>query len=1028
MDTKGLIKNYISTIAEKHETKEATEHTYRFALETLLQALISGRKGDSRISIINEPKRREFGAPDFELRQGLMIISFIETKDIGDTDLRGTKASMNKRQFDKYKAAISTIAFTNFLEFVLYENGKEVLSATIGHLDDEDIKMTDDEKQLSAFVTLVEKLAHAKPQPITSATELANVMASKARLMATLIERHLATNTTYEYDEDWDDPSELRGQYEAFRTHLIGDLTGKDFADIYAQTITYGLFAARLHTLTPETFSRAEVPWFIPQTNPFLRSIFSSIAGADLDQNIAWIVDDLTKAFRSVNVKRVMRLHASSTEHYDPLLHFYEDFLAAYDPQARKDNGVWYTPHSIVGFMVRSIDEILQRDFGIADGLASKETIEKDERPYHRVQILDPATGTGTFLAEVIHQIYDHYRSQPGLWQQYVENDLIPRLNGFEILMASYAVAHLKLDMVLQQTGYQERNHKRLRIFLTNSLEDQQLQPISLFDYKLARESNMAKAIKKRYPVMVMLGNPPYNNSSSNNSTWIRKLIEQYKAGVDARKINLDDDYVKFIRMGQYYIERTGEGVLAFITNNNYLDAITFKEMRHSLLKSFDDIYVLNLHGKVKNHEQSPDGSPDENIFGITLGVSIAIFVKTTDSDQLGRLHHCDLYGKKRAKKEFLNSHSLTNVEWTDLTPVAPDYFFVPKDFTMQEEYEQGFSIDQLFKHYNSGVQSKRDELNIFFSDEERKAVLRDFKEGDLISLHGKYKLEETSGWSVHNAIKDMQSNPVLTTKINYRPFDTRFTNYTGKSSGMMGRPRHKTSQHLIGKDNLALITCKQQSSFPFQHIFVTRLISDLNSISAQSKEQSYVFPLYVYDKDGKRMVNFNREVVRQISSDANPQTIFDYVYAVLHSNHYRQRYRELLKLGFPRIPYPQNQEMLESIAAIGARLRELHLLESVPAGLGALGVSYQGRGNDTVEKMEWCDNAVWINNDNRFEGISDAVWNFYIGGYQPMQKWLQYRKNRRLSPDDIIHYEKMAYAIKYSINLIKELDSLMLL
>ena len=430
----------------------------------------------------------------------------------------------------------------------------------------------------------------------------------------------------------------------------------------------------------------------------------------------------------------------------------------------------------------------------------------------------------------------------------------------------------------------------------------------------------------------------------------------------------------------------------------------------------------------MKNHEQSPDGSPDENIFGITLGVSIAIFVKKTDSDQLGRLHHCDMYGKKRAKKEFLNSHSLTNVEWTDLTPVAPDYFFVPKDFTMQEEYEQGFCIDQLFKHYNSGVQSKRDELNIFFSDEERKAVLHDFKEGDLISLHGKYKLEETSGWSVHNAIKDMQSNPVLTTKINYRPFDTRFTNYTGKSSGMMGRPRHKTSQHLIGKDNLALITCKQQSSFPFQHVFVTRLISDLNSISAQSKEQSYVFPLYVYDKDGKRMVNFNREVVRQISSDANPQTIFDYVYAVLHSNHYRQRYRELLKLGFPRIPYPQNQEMLESIAAIGARLRELHLLESLPAGLGALGVSYQGRGNDTVEKMEWCDNAVWINNDNRFEGISDAVWNFYIGGYQPMQKWLQYRKNRRLSPDDIIHYEKMAYAIKYSINLIKELDSLMLL
>ena len=1025
MDTKVAIEKYISSIRSKYATEEATEHTYRGPLEALLQDMLGSRRENSRISIINEPKRKEFGAPDFELRQGLMIISFIETKDIKDKDLRGNKKSMNKRQFDRYRVAISTIAFTNFLEFVLYENGVETLSAIIGHEKDGDIRMTDDEAQLSAFAALVERLAHAKPQPITSATELASMMANKARLMATQIEQHLTANKDYTYDEDWDDPSELCGQYEAFRTHLISDLTEKSFADIYAQTITYGLFAARLHTTTPETFSRAEVPWFIPQTNPFLRSIFSSIAGADLDSSIAWIVDDLTKAFRAVDVKRVMRLCNTSGEHYDPLLHFYENFLAAYDPQTRRDNGVWYTPHSIVGFMVRSIDEILQRDFGIVDGLASKETIEKDGRPYHRVQILDPATGTGTFLAEIINQIYDRYQSQPGLWQQYVEKDLLPRLNGFEILMASYAIAHLKLDMVLQQTGYQERNHKRLHIFLTNSLEDQQLQPISLFDYKLARESNMAKAIKKCYPVMVMLGNPPYNNSSSNNSKWIRNLIEQYKAGVNAKKINLDDDYVKFIRMGQYYIERTGEGVLAFITNNNYLDAITFKEMRHSLLKSFDDIYIINLHGKVKNHEKSPDGSPDDNVFGITLGVSIAIFVKKSNEEKQGRVHHYDLYGKKRRKKDFLNSHSLSTVDWTDIEPAAPDYFFVPKDFTMQEEYEKGFRIDQLFKHYNSGVQTKRDELNVFFNDEERKAVLRDFKEGDLMSLHGKYSIESTSGWNARNAIKDIQTNPVLATEMNYRPFDNRFTNYTGKSSGMMGRPRHKTNKHFIGKENLALITCKQQSSFPFQHVFVTRLISDLNSISAQSKEQSYVFPLYVYDNDGKRMLNMRREVTRQISAAADPQTVFDYVYAVLHHSRYRNRYKELLRLGFPRIPYPKSKEQMEALAAIGHDLRQLHLLEDLPAGINALGISYVGQGNDVIDDYEWNNNTVWINKDNGFQGVSEDVWSFYVGGYQPMQKWLQYRKKQRLTTDEILHYERMAYAIRESISLIKKLDEL---
>ena len=1025
MEIKEIISKYIAALNCKHATGEATEHSYRGALETLIHDLlncIAKKKDAEQITIINEPRRKEFGAPDFELRRGVAVVSFIETKDIRDTDLRGSKQSMNKQQFDRYKSAISTIAFTNLHEFVLYENGQETASACIADLVNDQLVVTSDEQQLTAFANLILQLFQAAPQPITSATELADIMAAKARLMATLIEQHLITHQGYTYDEDWDDPSELRGQYEAFRMHLISDLTEKMFADIYAQTITYGLFAARLHTTTPETFSRAEVPWFIPQTNPFLRSIFSSIAGADLDKNIAWIVDDLTKVFRSVNVKRVMRQYNHSAgEQRDPLLHFYEDFLAAYDPQARKDNGVWYTPHSIVGFIVRSVDEILQRDFDMADGLASREVLEKDGRQYHRVQILDPATGTGTFLAEIVNQIYDRYRSQPGLWQQYVEEDLLPRLNGFEILMASYAVAHLKLDMVLGQTGYQECSHQRLRIFLTNSLEDQRLQPISLFDYKLARESNLANAIKRRYPVMVMVGNPPYNNSSSNNSPWIKKLIAQYKAGVDARKINLDDDYVKFIRLGQYYIERTEQGILAFVTNNNYLDAVTFKEMRHSLLKTFDDIYIVNLHGKVKNHEKAPDGGPDENVFGITLGVSIAIFVKTSNSEEPGRVHHCDLYGKKREKKDFLNSHSLSNVTWTDIMPSAPDYFFVPKDLSMQEEYEKGFRIDELFRHYNSGVQTKRDELNVFFTDSERKAVLRDFQKGDLLELHRKYKLHESSGWNVKNAIADIQANPVITTRIAYRPFDTRYTNYTGKTSGMMGRPRHETNLYIIDKDNLALITCKQQSSYPFQHVFVTRHISDLNSVSAQSKEQSYVFPLYLYNEEGEREPNLNAEIARQLSD--NPQTVFDYVYAVLHSRHYRQQYKELLRLGFPRIPYPSDESQLQTLASLGRELRETHLMDSIPAGVNALGVSYHGQDDSRVEKAEWSGDAVWINNENHFQGITEEVWTFYVGGYQPMQKWLQYRKGRRLTPDDIIHYERMAYAIGRTLRLMESIE-----
>lgn len=1029
-EAREAIARYVDAVNVKFQSHDDTEHTYRACLETLLTDLLPClmAQGEAdQITVINEPRRKEFGAPDFELRRGVSVVSFLETKSLADTDLRGEKPSMNKEQFSRYKAAISTIAFTNYRDFVLYDNGQETAAATIAQFTDDSLTMTQDEQQLEAFTALMSRLLHAEPQPITSATDLAQLMACKAKLMSQLIEKHLGQHHTFVYDKDWDDPSDLRGQYETFRLHLINGLTERTFADIYAQTITYGLFAARLHTKTPDTFSRAEVPWFIPQTNPFLRSIFSIIAGADLDKNVAWIVDDLTKAFRRVDIERVMRHHYSSNTHYDPLLHFYEDFLKAYDQKARKDNGVWYTPQSIVGYIVRSVDEVLQSHFSLADGLADRSRVEHDGRSYHRVQILDPATGTGTFLAEVIQQIHDRVGAQAGLWQQYVEDDLLPRLNGFEILMASYAVAHLKLDLVLQQTGYKERNHHRLRIFLTNSLENKEAERITLFDYKLARESNQARAVKQRYPVMVMLGNPPYNNSSHNNDRWILSLIQQYKEGLDEKKLNLDDDYVKFIRLGQHYIERNHEGVLAFVTNNNYLDALTFRQMRRSLLRSFDDIYIVNLHGNIKNRETAPDGSKDENVFNIMQGVCIGIFVKTTGGDSPARVHYFgNLYGKRREKLHYLSANSLQTTPWADVAPIAPYYFFMPKDLSKQEEYERGFAIDELFVHYNSGVQTKRDELNVFFTDQERQTVLRDFKEGDLLKLHKRYRLTETSGWNAEKAIADLQDNPIIATTYDYRPFDLRHINYTGKSSGMMGRPRYETCQHLIAHDNLALIASKQQSSFPFQHVFVTRHISDLNSISAQSKEQSYVFPLYLY-KDGERQVNMNNKVLERmataIAETPGPEAVFDYVYAVLHSPRYRQRYRELLRLGFPRIPYPDGKEQFEELRALGCQLRSLHLLELLPQGMNDLGVVYLGEGDDVVKQPQWRDGAVWINPEKRFQGIAEEEWKYYIGGYQPLQKWLQYREGRQLSSDDVIHYERMAYAVRQTLWLMQQID-----
>lgn len=466
-------------------------------------------------------------------------------------------------------------------------------------------------------------------------------MAGKARLLENIIEQAMNDETESYANEN------LHGQYQAFKDVLIQELKPADFADIYAQTIAYGMFAARLHDDTPENFSREEAARLIPKTNPFLRQIFNNLAGNDLDERIAWVVDDLVTVFQATNIEKIMKTYGQGKLHNDPMIHFYEDFLAEYNPKLRKSKGVWYTPQPVVSFIVRAVDEILQKEFGLPEGLADYSMIEREvaveqscdkrttdgmkheKRKFHRVQILDPATGTGTFLAEVVNQIYDRYRDQQGIWQQYVEQHLLPRLNGFEILMASYAVAHLKLDMLLGETGYQHQTDKRLHIYLTNSLEESNNEPRTLFAQWLSREATEANVIKRDCPVMVMIGNPPYSVSSQNKGVWINRLLDDYKADLNERNIQpLSDDYIKFIRLGQHYIEKNGEGVLAFICNNSFLDGVIHRQMRKSLTQTFDKIYVLDLHGNSRKKETTPDGGKDENVFDIMQGVSINIFIK----------------------------------------------------------------------------------------------------------------------------------------------------------------------------------------------------------------------------------------------------------------------------------------------------------------------------------------------------------------------------------------------------------------
>jgi predicted helicase len=612
------IQEYIQSLNNQFKLGIATEHTFRGYLQQLIESLVP------EITATNEPKRVKCGAPDYVITKKEIPVGYIEAKDIG--------ANLNdknyKEQFDRYKNSLNNLIITDYIDFHFYVDGVFATSIRIGEIKNNSIKSIS--QNFDSFKELIINFCTYIGQTITSSKKLAEMMANKAKLLSEVIEKAVTS------DEENEEDSSLKDQMTAFKDILIHDIQPKEFADVYAQTIAYGMFAARLHDKTLEDFSRQEAAELIPKTNPFLRRLFNYIAGPDIDDRIKWIVNALVDIFKATNVDELLKNFGKSTQTEDPIIHFYETFLSAYDPKLRKARGVWYTPEPVVKFIVRAVDDILKSEFGLPQGIAdnSKTKIKVNnqgkmiEKEVHKVQILDPATGTGTFLAEVIRQIHSKFKGQEGIWSNYVENHLIPRLNGFEILMASYAMAHLKLDMLLTETGFKPTKDQRFRVFLTNSLEEHHPDTGTLFASWLSAEANEANYIKRDTPVMVVLGNPPYAVSSSNKSPWIQNLIADYKKDLKERKINLDDDYIKFIRYGQHFIDKTGEGILAYISNNSFIDGITHRRMREELLKSFDKIYILDLHGNSKKKEVCPDGSPDQNVFDIMQGVSINIFVK----------------------------------------------------------------------------------------------------------------------------------------------------------------------------------------------------------------------------------------------------------------------------------------------------------------------------------------------------------------------------------------------------------------
>ena len=1049
------LPKYLEEITGIYQQGNATEHSYRPALKKLIESL------NNNLQALNEPKRIACGAPDFVINQGMVEIGHLEAKDIG-TSLKKVE---NTPQIKRYLQALGNLIITDHLEFRWYVSGELRLSAAVASLNQKK-QIKPDSQGILQVEQLFCQFFLSKVIQITTPRELAKKMAALAQLIRDAIGQAL---------KDQDCGGMLRQQLQSFQRVLISDLNEAQFADMYAQTICYGLFAARCNTDQISSFSRETAAFRLPKTNPFLRGIFHQIAGTELDERITWAVDTLATILQQTDMDGILSSFGKRTRKQDPVVHFYETFLAEYDSKMRESRGVYYTPEPVVSYMVRSVDYILKNKFQIPKGLADAKKItiknpnnSQETQEVHQVLILDPAVGTGTFLHSVIDHIYDSFRQQKGMWSSYVSKHLLPRLFGFELLMAPYTVAHMKLGLQLQELGYDFSADERLGIYLTNTLQEAfQIPPADGFLNRIRDEAESAQGVKQEHPVMVIIGNPPYSYQSMNTDPWIVNLVKDYYQ-LDGKPLGernpkgLLDDYVKFIRFAQYRVAETGYGVVALITNHGYLDNPTFRGMRQNLMQTFDEIYVLDLHGNSKKKEVCPDGSPDQNVFDIQQGVAIAFFIKYQDSQQdLAKVYHADLWGVREVKEHkelvggkyyWLDENDISSTEWEIINPKSDFYLFNPQSKVSSDEYQKYWELDTIMLTKGSGIKTHRDHFVYDFDKSKLIERINDFR-NTLINdseIKNKYKLEDSLDWNLNQKRKSFTSESnwqSYFTQCLYRPLDIRPYYH---HDALVNRLRHEIIQHTMNKNNIGIGIGRQGIAVNDPEWALITVFENAIDTNIFRRGGVNIFPLYLYptntptlfeteatNSPNGRRPNLAPEFINELSAKLDlefindgkgdkkktfgPEDIFNYIYAVFHSPQYRQRYAEFLKIDFPRVPLTSNQELFWELVKKGDRLVQLHLMKATGKEIS----SYPVAGSNLVEQVKYDENKqqISINSDQYFAGIPPQIWNFYIGGYQVCQKWLKDRKGRHLSYDDLEHYQQIISILGESIAIMETID-----
>lgn len=1032
MNKKSLFNQYLQNLNEVAARGDAREESFYSSLRELFENVAQATR-HSHVHVTTLPKSTEAGNPDFRLWNGTdRIIGYIEAKNPTEEHLDQIEES---EQLRRYRDIFPNLILTNFVEFRLYRNGERVdqVVGARSFLLNQLRTAPPVEKPDDLWALLERFLDFSLPQSYT-AEELAVGLAKRTRFLRDdVVGQQLA-------EEQAGTPGALTGFYEAFQKFLIGHLTPEGFADLYAQTITYGLFAAR--TRAGDGFNRRTAFENIPHTIGVLRDLFRYISLQELPGQLEWIVDDISEVLASTDAPGILDRYYHQGKGSDPIVHFYETFLAEYDPAERERRGVYYTPEAVVSYIVRSLHNLLQSEFGKSDGLASE-----------GVTLLDPAAGTMTFVAraaqEAVHEFEARYGS--GGREQFIQKHILQNYYAFELMMAPYAVGHLKMAFFLEELGYRLTENERALFYLTNTLDMEELEQSSLPGLSsLAEESRYAGEVKKQKSILVVLGNPPYSGISTNMGKWITGLIEDYKY-VDGKHFGekkhwLQDDYVKFLRFAQWKIEQAGCGVVGMITNHSYLDNPTFRGMRQSLMQTFDEIYVLDLHGNSLKREVCPDGSSDENVFDIRQGVAIAFYFKRGSGKEKSTVvRHAEQWGLRQQKNDWLSQHDLYSTEWQEIVPSTPYYLFVRYDKVSTEEFQRFVPVTDVFPIYVTGIVTARDR---FVFDFDRNSLLR--RIGQFMNLQLEddfirkgYSLKDTRGWKLNEqrrvlaAMSDWQEHVV---KCLYRPFDVRWLYY---HPAMVDWGRPEVMRHMLAGENLALVTARSNKSPDMDHFFCSEHIVETKC--GESTVQSYTFPLYRYldaeQRDlfnqhapSERQPNLNPKLLDVLTqaygTEPSPEQIFHYIYAVVYAESYRDKFADSLKRGFPQIPFTTNIDLFHELVALGQRLVGLHLLKSPE--LDPPLARFHGEGDYRVAKTKGQgflykpeEECVYINKTQYFAPVPLPVWEYQIGGYQVCEKWLKDRKERRLELEDIRTYCHIVTALKRTIEIQEEIDAL---